>query len=132
MPAHYLEDPDGEQLARVVRRLMTNQNKSEVARDLKIARETLYRWERGDSVPTIEDLMSLARVTGNAVVLRLNAAQEGGIEGEMAEMRRSIEALYQGRILMTELVADYLKDNPDPKVRELIDVLRQQARDLGR
>lgn len=84
-----LVDPSEADLTRSVTRLLEGQNKSELARLLDVSRETLYRWERGESIPSVAELLRLAQVTDNEVRLVLNP-REVDLDQQIRELRESL------------------------------------------
>lgn len=60
-------------------------SQTEVAERLGVARQTVSRWECGESDPTLENLRGLADVYGMTVDALLNGAPESG-EPEPAEV----------------------------------------------
>lgn len=87
-----LVDPSSDDVADAVRKMLEGQPKSTVARDLGVSRETVYRWERGDSAPSLVHMAGLARLAGCTLNIRLNE-DEHTLEDEIAELREHIRRL---------------------------------------
>ena len=109
-----LVDPEPADLLAAVAKLLEGQNKSEVARELDISRETLYRWERGESVPDITELQRLAHTTGNEVRISFNVKEdEIGLEQQVHDLRDAFAVFAAGRVALLELVEEIHPDDPD-------------------
>lgn len=89
-----LTDPTPEEVTAAVKELLGGQAKSAVARDLGVSRETVYRWERGDSVPSLPELVRLSRMAGRAMTITMNRDAHT-IEHEVDELKRQIERLHE-------------------------------------
>lgn len=119
-----LVDPGADDVAAAVDSLLEGQNITSVARDLGVARETVYRWRRGESEPTLPELASMARSTEGTIIIRLNDQRTPSIEDEIAELKRAVEGFYTGRAIVVEMF-EKLEASEDPEVQALLARLRQ-------
>lgn len=126
-----LVEPRPENITDAVSKMLNGSNKSELARELDVSRETIYRWERGDAIPTLPELQRLAALTGHEVRLRFNS-QEPDIDEQIADLQRSFSAFAAGRMALLDVIEDALAKNHevDPVLHERLERIRESIRRL--
>lgn len=60
------------EISDLVRSMLENRNKTEFAERVGISRQQLYRYQKGDAVPTLDELNRMAELTGNEITIVLN------------------------------------------------------------
>jgi transcriptional regulator with XRE-family HTH domain len=122
-----LVDPEPDDITAAVTKLLNGHNKSEIARNMDVSRETIYRWERGEAHPDILELNTLARLTGNEVGIKINQSEaDKNLEQQLADLRQSFAVFHAGRESILQIVEDMHPD--DPRVQERVKQVRELMR----
>jgi len=85
-----MRDPTRADLAKELRRVLDGvSNMSDLARQLGVARDTIYKWRRGDSIPDLETIGKIANLTETTI--RLEFGPEAPPDrDEIAELREQV------------------------------------------
>lgn len=117
-----LSDPTAEQITEATNELIGEHSITDLSRGLDTSRETIYRWKRGDSLPSLIDLLALSRITNSSVIIRLNVTDEGDT---VQELQEAVMSLFADRSIVHELLALLAQGHgpEDVRVTELVERL---------
>lgn len=121
-----LADPKPEDVAAAIDSLLDGLNITAVARDLGVARETVYRWRRGESEPTLPEIAAVVRHAEGVMVVRINDGQTRTLEDDVRELQRAVAGFSQVRGVIADIF-DRLHATNDPEIQGLLARLREMG-----
>lgn len=104
-------------VAKLVRALLARQNKTEAADAVGVSRQQLYRFERGEAIPTLPELERLAILADTEIDITLN--RKG------PPLREKVDRLSAAVTFLADLVQRLHPENTE--LKEAVDRVRYQA-----